>query len=86
MESLKQREQRKLYIHTAQAQPLKPGIDYIDIAGNNVTEYMMREQLKHVATIKDKIEFKPLEFEGLVSKSGVVIAPNVKDMPSFLQG
>lgn len=72
MESLKQREQRKLYIQTGPAQPLKPGIDYIDIAGNNVSEYMMREQLKHVATIKDKIEFRPTEFEGLISACGII--------------
>ena len=52
---------------------MKPGIDYIDIAGNNVSEYMMKEQLKHVATIKNKIEFKPMEFEGLISKSGIIV-------------
>jgi hypothetical protein len=74
MESLKQREQKKLYrLDTVGIpEPLKPGIDYIDIAGNNVTEYMRQEQLKHVATIKDKIEFKPMEFEGLISHLGII--------------
>jgi len=85
MESQKQKEHRLTYIDS-KAIPLKEGIDYevlqTDIAGNKVkvdVEYYKKiqeqrkeEAIKYIATMKDKVEMSNDEFEGLISKSGVI--------------
>lgn len=82
MESLKQREHRITYIDYSSSTPLIEGVDYesVDIAGNKVkvdVEYYnaiqqkrIDETLKYIATIKNTLSVE--EFEGLISKSGVI--------------